>query len=190
MTTADVPQNQSSWRKSVGVLAGFFGLFAGLCTIFALVVTGAEGWQEHTQALWPEATAHVQRCGLDIYTYRHKSYWIDCSVSYVVRGDEIVSHIHSHTTPAPRRVIGQYPSRQYDQMQQWVDEHPEGTAISVHYDPAHLSKAVLVATDMPLGGPQTPNNLKLLGFFAALCVVLLAIARIAWPRSGAVRGIG
>jgi hypothetical protein len=43
---------------------------------------------------------------------------------------------------------------------------------------------------MPLGGPQTPNNLKLLGFFAALCVVLLAIARIAWPRSGAVRETG
>jgi len=53
----------------------------------------------------------------------------------------------------------------------------------VHYDPANRSKAVLVVTDMPLAGAQTSNNLKLLGFFAALSVVLLTIARIARPRS-------
>jgi hypothetical protein len=68
------------------------------------------------------------------------------------------------------------------QLQEWVDEHPEGTPIAVHYDPANRKKAVLVTTDMPLGRPRTPDNLKLLGFFAVSCAVLLTVARVARPR--------
>ena len=181
MTTADASNRPSGWRGWVLLLTGFFGFFAGLCTIFALVVTAAEGWSEHAQAQWPQTTARVQRCGLDIYAHRQESYWIDCSVSYTVRGEDIVAHVHSRSTPAPRRVISQNPSEQFDEMQAWVDEHPEGTPIAVHYDPANHKKAVLVTTDMPLGGPRTPNNLKLLGFFAVSCVVLLTIARVVRP---------
>jgi|SRR5208282_1047853 len=190
MTTATGQQKQSTGRGLVLLLLAFFGLTAGLCTAFALVVTAAEAWTEHAQAQWPRATAHVQRCGLDIYIHRPESYWIDCSVIYTVRGEDIVSHVHSLTTPAPRRVIWQYPAGQFDLMQEWVDHHPEGTPIEVHYDPAKRSKAVLVVTDMPRGGPQTPNNLKLLGFFAVLSVVLLTLARIVRPRTAPVRGDG
>jgi hypothetical protein len=172
------------------LVAGFLGLFAALCTVFVLVVTAAEAWVEHAQSQWPKATARVQRCGLDIYIHKPESYWIDCTLSYTVRGEEIVSHVHSRSTPAPRRVISQYPARQFEQLQDWVDEHPEGTSIAVHYDPANHKKAVLVTTDMPLGGPRTSDNLKLLGFFAVSCAVLLAIARLARPRTAAVRGIG
>jgi hypothetical protein len=81
----------------------------------------------------------------------------------MVGGEEIVSRVHSRSTPAPRRVIWQYPPGQFQRLQEWVDAHPEGTPILVHYDPANHSKAVLVATDMPLGGPRTPGNVKLLG---------------------------
>jgi hypothetical protein len=34
--------------------------------------------------------------------------------------------------------------------------------VVVHYDPADHVKVALVATDMPLGGPRTPSNLKVL----------------------------
>jgi hypothetical protein len=54
------PNSQLMWRGVVGPL----GLFAGLCSTFALVVTMAEAWQEHAQAQWPVATARVERCGL------------------------------------------------------------------------------------------------------------------------------
>jgi hypothetical protein len=172
------------------LLAGFLGLFAGLCTVFALVVTAAEGWVEHAQAQWPTARARVQRCGLDIYIHKPESYWIDCSLTYTVRGQEIESHVHSGSTPAPRRMISQNPTAQFDAMQEWVDGHPEGTEIVVHYDPANHNKAVLVTTDMPLGGPRTPNNVKLLGFFAVSCAVLLTIARVARQRAAAVRAAG
>ena len=183
MTTVDGLQDLSKGRRYVVLVTGFFGLFAALCTVFVLLVAAGEGWVERAQAQWPSATARVKRCGLDAYTYNSKSYWIDCSVSYTVRGEDIVSHVHSLTTPAPQREIWEYPAGRFEQMQEWVDEHPEGTPIAVSYDPANHKKAVLVTTDMPLGGPRTPNNLKLLGFCAGSCVVLLGIARVA--RAGA-----
>lgn len=186
----DGPQNQSTCRGLAVLLLLFFGLGTGLCTIFALVVTAAGAWVEHAQAQWPKATARVQRCGVDIYTRNPETYWIDCSISYTVRGEEIVSQVHSRGRPAPQRFTYQYPARQFERWQEWVDQHPEGTPIEVHYDPANHGKAVLVATDMPLGGPRTQDNLKLLAFFAASCGLLLMFARIARPRTSAVRGNG
>jgi Protein of unknown function (DUF3592) len=185
MATVGELQNLPKWRGFVLILASFLVLFAGLCTVFALVVTAAQAWQEHARAQWPEATAQVQRCGLDIYTRKPESYRIDCSVSYKVHGEEIVSHVYSRSMHAPRRVIWQYPPQQFERLQEWVDTHPGGTPIAVHYDPANHSNAVLVATAMPLGGPRTPDNLRVLGVAAASCLVLLAIVRIAWTRSAA-----
>ena len=185
MTTVAGPQNLSKWRGLAMLLLLFFGLGTGLCTVFALVVTAAQAWVEHAQAQWPTATARVQRCGVDLYNHtpRHEAYWIDCSISYSVRGEEIVAHVHSLSTPAPQRVIVESPAGKFERWQEWVDQHPEGTPIEVHYDPANHSKAVLVATDMPMGGPRTQDNLKLLGFFAVSCGLLLALARIVRPRT-------
>lgn len=192
MTTSDGPQNQSKWRGYVTLLAAFLGLFTALCTVFALVVTAALAWQEHAEAHWPMATARVQQCGVDLYNHTagREAIWINCSITYTVRGEEIVSRVHSLTTPAPKRLTWQYPTGQIEQMQNWVREHPAGTPIAVRYDPANHAKAVLVETDMPRGGPQTPNNLKLLGFFAVGCAVFLAIARVARPRTAASRATG
>jgi hypothetical protein len=183
MTTSAKLQNLPKWRGLV-LIASFLGLFAGLCTLFALVVTVAEGWQEHAQAQWPEAMARVQRCGVDIYQLEY--YRIDCSIRYAVSGEEIESHVHSRTTPAPRTLAWQYPAGRIGQMQEWVDEHPEGTPIAVHYAPWNHKEAVLVSTDMPLGEPRTPGNLRLLGGAALSSVVLLTIARITRPKSAAV----
>jgi hypothetical protein len=182
MTTEGVRKIQLVWLAVAGL-----GLFAGLCSIFALIVTVAEGWQEHAQAQWPQATSLVQRCGLDIYTHRRtEAYWINCRISYLVGTEEIVTKVHSRSTPAPRRVISQHPALQFGLMQDWVDQHPPGTLIAVHYDPANHNKAVLVATDMPLGGPSTPENLKLLGLTAGSCALLLAIAGLTRSAYGVV----
>jgi len=179
MTTAGMRTGQLFWL-GVAVL----GLFTGLCSIFALVVTVAEGWQEHAQAQWPETTARVQTCGVDLYTHRPEAYWIDCLVSYSVGAEEVVAKVHSRSTPAPRRVISQHPTTQIEIMERWAEAHPPGTPIAVRYDPVHHKNAVLMATDMPLGGPRTPDNLRLLGVAAGSCALLLAIARITKPSSG------
>jgi hypothetical protein len=189
MATDAVLQDQPKWRRFVTLVAGALGFFSGLCTIFMLVVTVALAWSEHPHAQWPEATAHIERCDVDLYLHQPEAYWIDCTLRYVVGGEEIVSHVHSRTTPAPQRFVYQYPAGQVERMQEWVDEHPERTPITVHYDPANHQEAVLVQTDMPRGGPQTPGNLRLLGLCAASCLVLVTIARIARPRSTAASGL-
>jgi hypothetical protein len=183
MTKVAELQNLPKWRRLVLLLAGFFGLSTGLCAVFLLVVTVALAWQDHVHAEWPEATAEVQGCGLDPYPPDPKYYRIDCNVSYIIRGEEIISHVYSRTTPDPRRIIWEYPTPKFDTMQEWVDAHPKGTRIVVRYDPVGHRKAVLVATDMPLGGTQTQGSLWLMEVAAASCVVLLTIARIMRPRS-------
>jgi len=181
MTTEGVAKRQVLWRGFVGLM----GLFAGLCTIFALVVTAGEAWKEHAQARWPEVTAHVDRCGLDqTSSGRREKYYIHCRLSYTVGSEQIAANIYSSNVPSP--AIWQYPPNQIGPLEQWAAEHPQGTPIVVHYDPANHRKAALVTTDMPLGGPRTPNNLKVLGVFAVASVLLLTIARITRLRSDAV----
>lgn len=160
-------------------LAGFFGLFAGLCTIFALVVTVAQGWQEHAEEQWPQVTAQVDTCGMaQSSTGRRDRYHIDCCFSYTVGAEHFVARAYSMNVPRPE--VWQYPANQIAPFEEWVEAHPPGTPIGVRYDPGNHQKAVLV-NDVPRGRPHTPQNLKLLGFFATSCVILLAIARIARP---------
>lgn len=181
MATGVTPKTRLRWQ----VIAGLMGLFAGLCTVFALIVTVAEGWQEHSQAQWPVTTARIDKCGLhQSSTGRRDRYYIDCRLSYVAGGEEIVARVYSSSVPSP--TVWQYPPNQIGPLQEWVDNHAQGTPIAIRYDPGNPKKAVLIATDMPTGGPHTPNNLKLLGMAALSCVVLLTIARFARPRSAAV----
>ena len=174
MAIKGATKNQVPWRGFAAIL----GVFAGLCTIFALAVTAAEAWQEHAQAQWLETTARVDRCYLhQTSTGRRNRYYIDCRLIYAVGTEQIAAHVYSANVPS--REVPQYPPDQIGPLEDWVDKHPPGTPMVVRYNPAQHNKMVLVATDMPrAGGPHTANNLKLLGFFAVSTVLLLLLARI------------
>ena len=154
----------------------------GLCTIFASVVTVAEAWQEHLQAGWPEVTARVDECGLNrTSSGRREKFYIRCRLRYAVGAEQHATNIYSSNVPAPE--IWQYPPNQIAPFEEWVNEHPQGTPIVMRYDPADHTKVVLVAANMPRGGPRTPNNVKQLEFLAGSFLVLLTIARVTRPRS-------
>jgi hypothetical protein len=177
MTAETAPKGPLLWAGLVVLV-----VFSGVCTIFVLVVTAAQAWQEHAQAQWPEVTARVDRCSLDrASTGRRDRFHIHCRLSYAVGGEQNVANVYSGNVPAPE--VSQYPANRIGLLEQWVDEHPHGTPIELRYDPAHHTKIVLVATDTPLGGPHTPNNVKLLEVCAGSFLVLLTIARITRPRS-------
>ena len=168
-------------------LAVLLGGFAALCSIFAGVVTAIEGWREHVQAGWPLAGARVEVCAIRHYESRGRWYYIRCRINYPVRGETVEAQIDSRNLPAPERVFWQSSSAvTYGDFQSWVEAHPPGSTIDIHYDPADPTRAVLVVTDMPLAGPKTPENLQLLGGFALGSVVLLAIGAAGWrPRRAA-----
>lgn len=181
MTTVGATKGQVLWRGCVAAL----GVFAGLCAIFAFVETAVQAWQDHARAQWPEVIARVQKCAVVRYSYKLETFRIDCHITYPAGAEEVASEVYSLLTPAPRRVIGKHPAAQVEQMEDWIEKHPQGTPIIVHYDPADHTKAGLATTDMLLAGPRTSGNLKLLGFFAGACVLLLTIARITTLRSDA-----
>lgn len=157
-------------------------LLFGLCTIFASVVTVAGAWQENLHSRWPEVTARVDECGLDqTTTGRREKFYIRCRLRYAVGAEQYAATILSMNVPSSE--VWQYPPNQIAPFEQWVNDHPQGTPIAVRYDPADHKKVALVTTDMPRGGPRTPDNLKVLGGFAFAFLLLLSIARITSPRS-------
>lgn len=110
----------------VRAVTGFLGFFAGLCTIFAMVVTIAEGWQEHSQAQWPETTARVEQCRMrQTSTGRRQAYYVDCQLSYVVGNEGTLTRLYSRNVPSP--AVWQYPRQHlYEQFEEWVEQHPQG----------------------------------------------------------------
>jgi hypothetical protein len=159
-----------------------FGCFIGLCTLFSVVVTASVAWQEHREAQWPETKAAIQRCGVESAGRRSGANIIVCRINYLIDREMINSRVHSMSSPAPEKVIWEFHQGQaqemFHQMQDWVDAHPPGTFITIHYDPSDQAKAALVATDMPMGGPQTSRNVSFTEAVAATCAALLAIGMI------------
>lgn len=154
MVTENAPKRQSM-RVGLMILVAL----SGLCTVFVLMVTALVGWQEHVEAQWPEMMARVAICGLEqTDPDGREMYYIHCTLSYAVGGEQNLAAVYSRIVPS--RKIWQYPPNQIGPFEDWVAEHPAGTPVAVRYNPHRHTKVVLVETDMPGGGPQTPSNIK------------------------------
>lgn len=172
---------RSTWPGIVLLL----GAFTGLCTLFAAAATAFDAWREHVQAGWPETTAQVRLCETREYhgTGRGKSYYIRCHLAYTVAGQAVEGQVDSMMVPDPERVIARSPGYPgLDDLEAWVEAHPAGTPMPVHYDPDKPQSMALVVTDMPLAGPKAQGDLRLMGGFAALSAVLLLIGSVGRRR--------
>jgi hypothetical protein len=154
-------------------LFAFLSLFAALCTIFVLVATAAEAWREHAQLSWPSATASIQHCRVDTYRRSRSGALgersrIACYIQYSVNDNDVQAYIHSSSSSSDATAA---------LMRQWVAAHRPGTSLEIRYDPSDSKAAVLTQTGMPLTGPHTPNNLKLLAIAAIAFVVFYSLAR-------------
>jgi hypothetical protein len=168
-------------RKLQLIWLGLIALaaFLGLCTIFVTVATAIQAWQEHDQARWPEVKAQVDRCALNRKSTGWKNwYHIDCRLSYAVGSERNVARIFSVNVPSPD--VWQYPPNRIAPFEKWVNDHPPGTPLLIHYNPAHHAKIVL-AEYLPGDGPRTPRNLTLLEVCSGSFLALLALVRI-MPR--------
>jgi hypothetical protein len=159
-------------------LITLLGLFAGLCSLFALVATGLTAWREHVKAGWPEATATIERCSVEERrtTGSDLSWWLRCHIGFRREADQIETQIFSRILSSQSRG---YP----ELMDQWVDDHPNGSRVAVRYDPADPKVAIPATDYMPNGEPKTPSNLRVLAVFSLACAVLLAIAMLLRRRA-------
>lgn len=160
------------------------GAFFAVCTAFAALITAIEAWQEHVQARWPAATAQIKSCSVDFAYSEEKYVYIACFIRFFAEKETIETLVTSRKARAPNEVLLQWPENQVGEMemQSWVDDHPEGTSIQVHYDPAAHAKVVLVDADMPLGDATTPGNVRILGILTAISAPILAFGLIVRRR--------
>lgn len=170
MTTGKSPANPPTAQGFIAL----FGLFAGVCTVFALVFSAADALREHAQQSWPQTTATIERCGLDPYhpfshAGRDTIWHIECRINYLVHGDIVEAKIRSRSAKS---------GADTELMNRWVAEHRRGSPIIIHYNPADHNAVVLTATDMPYAGPRTPDNLRLTLIAAATCAIMLTIAKV------------
>jgi hypothetical protein len=154
-------------------LIGLSALFAGMCSLFALIVTAGEALRELTQARWPEVTATIERCSIDLQYYDgpnsdDPTWWLECKIGFRAGTDQILARIYSGHRSNPSQG---YP----ELMNRWVNDHPPGSTIVVRYNPTDL-KALPVRDYLPNGEPRTLSNLKLLSGFTLACASLLAIS--------------
>jgi Protein of unknown function (DUF3592) len=167
-------------RILVWTASGVLVVFLGLCTLFVLVVTLAQAWQERAQSHWPQETARIEKCDLSqSSTGRRQSYTIRCRLSYQIGFEQDSATIYSGY--APSRAVWQYPPNQIAPLETWVDAHPPGTPIVIRYDPNNHKRVLLASDYIPSGGPKTPKNIKLLTAVAASLLVGWIVVRLTKP---------
>jgi hypothetical protein len=162
-------------------VTGFATLFFGLCTVFLLVSTAVDAWREHAQKGWPQATATIAQCRIDLRHYNgpdddDPTWWLECPVRFRVGPDEIKTTIHSGHRSNPAR---DYP----DLMNAWVSDHPDGSPIVVRYDPSDFRTAMPARDYMPNGSPRTGYDFRFLLVCSVAFISLLTITRLLLRRA-------
>src|SRR5258706_3814583 len=179
MSSVDAPVSKPAPRgTSASGVVGLFGLFAGLCAIFGLLVTLYEWRDDTARAAWPEASALIEQGYVDAARPRSggsQTWQLRYRVRYEAAGEERHATLTSHTTTSHDDAAG---------MHAWAAQHRRGGRIDVRYDPAQPGRAVFASPDVPDTGPRTRSNLLITGIAALACLVLLPLARFMAAREG------
>jgi hypothetical protein len=151
---ASVPTGRRTRPSSVQNSIGLLGAFAGLCTLFALIVSVADGVRETTQKSWPQATATIENCSVEPHVplRRHGAVWqIQCRIHYRADSDEIEASIGSRNTTSGS-------GGDAEGMRRWVARHRSGSQLVVHYNPGDHKEAVLPPLTCPTRGHERPTT--------------------------------
>jgi Protein of unknown function (DUF3592) len=157
-------------RTTVAGLAGFLALFAGLCTVFALLATVWDWREEAAQARWPVVSALIASGEVDPQRLSHGAtgWQLRYRVRYEAEGQERVARLASRLERSEDEPAA---------LRAFASKHRRGGHIDVRYDPEQPGHAIFASADVPNTGPRTTADLQLLLIAATLCVGLLALAR-------------
>jgi hypothetical protein len=170
MAADDWIQRSTRPRTTVAGAVGLFGLFAGLCAIFALVATVADWREEAAQARWPVVSARIEGGEVDPQRVSHggTTWQLRYKVRFVVEGQERIATLTTRSERSDDEPAA---------LHAWAVRHRRGSHVDIRYDPAQPGHAVFASADVPGAGPRTTPDLQLLLIAATACVGLLALAK-------------
>ena len=142
-----------------------FGLFAGLCTVFAAIAMLADWHSEATEQRWPMVSAVVDRAELNAppsgaTTLRYR-------VHYILDGKPHAAALTSRAA---------FSEADAATLQAWADQNGKGRQIEIRYDPSREGRAAFASEEVSVN--RACNDFTLFAMFAALSVSVLALAKI------------
>lgn len=170
MAVDDPVSRSTRPRTTVAGAVGLFGLFSGLCAIFALVGTVVDWREESAQARWPVVSARIEGGEVDPHRISHggTTWQLRYKVRYVAEGQERVATLTTRSENSDDEPAA---------LHAWAVRHRRGSHVDIRYDPAQPNHAVFASADVPGAGPRTTPDLQLLMIFATASVGLLALAK-------------
>ena len=159
-------------------LAGLFGLFAGLCTIFAVFATVVDWRDETAQARWPVVSAAVERADV-IASVRApkdgggKQWKLRSRVHYELNGEALTATLTSRSVSSDAEAA---------KLRSWAAQHRGGGPVDIRVDPSQPNRAAFVSADLSSTAGRVRSDLVLVAVAAIACGGLLALAKVLRAR--------
>jgi hypothetical protein len=175
---ADVSVTHTRQQMTGSGVAGLFGLFAGLCAIFATCATLIDWHDEATQARWPMVSAVVERFDL-VETPRPPkdgggtAWKLRYRVHYEVSGEARTVTLTSRSAFSDADVA---------KLKSWAAQHRKGHQIDIRYDPSREDRAAFASAEVSDAVNRIHNDLVLIAIAAIASAGLLALARFLRAR--------
>ena len=168
----DLTVSRSTQMTASG-FAGLFGLFAGLCTIFAACATLNDWYSEAMQARWPVVSAVVDRTDVVESARAPRdgggSVWnLRSRVHFDVNGETRTATLTSRTG---------FSEEDKACLESWAAELRKGRQVDVRYDPSRQNRAVFASADLAPTAGRIHTDLVLLSVATIACGILLTLAK-------------
>jgi Protein of unknown function (DUF3592) len=174
---ADLTISRTRRQMAGSGLAGLFGLFAGLCAIFAGCVTANDWFSETAQARWPIVTALVDRADLIASSRAPKDGGTTWRLSYRVRyelnGEPLTANLTSRIA---------FSDADAATLRSWAAAHKKGSQIDIRVDPGQKNQAAFASPEVSYAQERTRTDFILFAVSAIACAGLLALAKYLGAR--------
>jgi hypothetical protein len=170
---ADVMLKRTSRQMTASGFAGLFGLFAGICAVFAGCV-GLSDWRDEIiQARWPVVSAVVERANVTASVRAlkdggRKTWELSTRVSFEANGEARSATLFSRTA---------YSEEDAEKLHSWAAHHRRGSHIDIRYDPSQPNRAVFSSPEPGFASDRTRSDLILFAFAAIASAGLLVLAK-------------
>ena len=169
---ADLTFSRTTQQMTASSFSGLFGLFAGLCAIFAGCVTVSDWYSETARARWPVVSAVVDRADVVATSRAPKdggTVWnLRYRVRYELNGRQLIA------TPTSNSVFSEAEAAR---LQAWAAQHRKGSHIDVRYDPSQEDRAIFAAAELSFAQDRIRTDLTLFAIAAIASAGLLALAK-------------